>query len=460
MRTSAGYRRLAVFTGVTDYLCVLAAFLLAYLIRFDTNPDAMSFVAVMAVAPPLFLVVFAGYRLYSAYRFAHAEEFRRVVFAVATGITGVVIWSYWTKASLSRVWVGLSWLFATLFVLLGRRVWHHVVWKRRQAGRLLYRTLIVGNNDEAAHLAGVMLAVPAGFAPVGYVVTGGDGAADMDGLAAHGGLGDLDAAIEQTDAECLFVASSAIRGRDMGTVTKVARERGLEVRISANVPEMLSTRISAQPLGGVMAFSVWPVRLTGAQAATKRGFDLLVGLVTMVLLSPVWLVAGVAVALSSRGPVLFRQERVGLRGRTFTMLKFRTMVAGADAEVPEEVNEAEGPLFKARRDPRITGVGRVLRRWSMDELPQLLNVLRGDMSLVGPRPSLPAEVGRYEDWQRDRLEVRPGMTGLWQVSGRSALSFDDYVRLDLFYIENWSLAYDLFLLAKTVPAVLMGKGAW
>jgi len=166
---------------------------------------------------------------------------------------------------------------------------------------------------------------------------------------------------------------------------------------------------------------------------------------------------GLAVKLGSKGPVLFRQTRVGRRGRPFTLLKFRTMIEGAAAiDVP---NDSEGPLFKSKSDPRITTAGRFLRRWSLDELPQLLNVLRGRMSLVGPRPPLPEEVELYEDWQRDRLEVRPGMTGLWQVRGRSDLSFDDYVRLDLFYIENWSLAYDFYLLAKTIPAVLSGRGA-
>jgi lipopolysaccharide/colanic/teichoic acid biosynthesis glycosyltransferase len=153
---------------------------------------------------------------------------------------------------------------------------------------------------------------------------------------------------------------------------------------------------------------------------------------------------------------------VGQRTRHFQILKFRTMVQDADAKLDglKHLNEATGPLFKLKKDPRITRVGRWLRAWSLDELPQLWNVLRGDMSLVGPRPPLPAEVAQYEDWHFDRLEVRPGMTGLWQVRGRSQLPFDDYVRLDLFYIENWSIGYDLYILAKTLPAILSHKGAF
>jgi lipopolysaccharide/colanic/teichoic acid biosynthesis glycosyltransferase len=172
-------------------------------------------------------------------------------------------------------------------------------------------------------------------------------------------------------------------------------------------------------------------------------------------------VIALAVRLTSSGPILFRQERMGYHGKTFRLLKFRTMVDGADEMVDSllDLNEATGPLFKITHDPRVTGVGKWLRKWSLDELPQFFNVLRGDMSLVGPRPALPREVERYEEWMLGRLEVRPGISGLWQVSGRSELAFEDYVRLDLFYIENWSLAYDVFILAKTVPIVVSGRGA-
>jgi lipopolysaccharide/colanic/teichoic acid biosynthesis glycosyltransferase len=172
-------------------------------------------------------------------------------------------------------------------------------------------------------------------------------------------------------------------------------------------------------------------------------------------------VCALAVRLSGPGPVLFRQERVGLGGRTFTMHKLRSMVTGAEHRRDELLagNTADGPMFKCPSDPRVTRVGRLLRTWSLDELPQLLDVLRGDMSLVGPRPPLPDEVATYDGWTRNRLRVKPGMTGLWQVSGRHTLSFDDYVRYDLFYVENWSLGMDLFLILRTIPAVLARSGA-
>jgi exopolysaccharide biosynthesis polyprenyl glycosylphosphotransferase len=204
------------------------------------------------------------------------------------------------------------------------------------------------------------------------------------------------------------------------------------------------------------------VRLTRAQAIAKRTFDVVLSAAGLVLAAPLLAVTALAVKLETPGPVLFRQERVGLHRQRFKLLKFRTMVVGADRMLADLAvhNEADGPLFKIRNDPRVTRVGRFLRRYSLDELPQLWNVLLGEMSLVGPRPPLPREVDAYEDWQLDRLEVRPGITGLWQVSGRSELPFDEYVRLDLFYIENWSLASDLFILAKTVPMLLAARGAY
>ena len=458
--TPRQYRRVAVLIAVTDYLAILAAFLVADVIRFRFRATPFDFLAVIAVAPPAWLVIFGAFRLYSLQRFASAEEFRRVILAVTLGITAIAATSYWTKSEMSRVWIGLSWILALAFVLAVRRAWHHQIWRLRRKGRLTFRTLIVGTNDEAVHLADVMGRRKVGFEAIGFVSTG-NGRAEGS-LPVVGDIPRLQETIRNSDAECVFVASSALRTDEMRVVTRSARLENVEVRVSANIPEMLSSRLAAQPLGGVMAFSVWPVRLSGFQAAAKRSFDLVLSSLTLVLTVPLWIPIALAVGLTSRGPVLYRQTRVGRRGRTFTLLKFRTMVTGADTMIDSlrEHNEAKAPLFKIRNDARVTPAGRWLRRWSLDELPQLLNVVRGDMSIVGPRPPLPEEVAAYEEWHRDRLEVRPGITGLWQVSGRSDLSFDDYVRLDLFYIENWSLAYDLYLLAKTGPAVFSRKGAF
>jgi lipopolysaccharide/colanic/teichoic acid biosynthesis glycosyltransferase len=212
----------------------------------------------------------------------------------------------------------------------------------------------------------------------------------------------------------------------------------------------------------VPLFELRPPMLEGFDYLLKRSFDFLVAFVLLIVLAPLLLVIGVAVALSSRGGVLYRSKRPGIGGEVFDCFKFRTMYSDADQRQAdlESLNEASGPLFKIRDDPRMTRVGRLLRRYSLDELPQLLNVLGGQMSLVGPRPLPLRDYEHLEDWHKKRYLVLPGITGLWQVSGRSELDFDDLVRLDFLYLERWSLGLDITILLKTVPAVLMRRGAF
>jgi exopolysaccharide biosynthesis polyprenyl glycosylphosphotransferase len=300
-----------------------------------------------------------------------------------------------------------------------------------------------------------------GYQAIGLVRTM-YGPEETDGLTVWGGIERLEEAIATSQAECVFVATSGVTPEELARITKVARDGRAEVRLSSMISDILSTRVAVQPVGNIVTLSLKPAQLTGFQAASKRLLDIGVAAFAVVVTLPITLLIALAVKVTSRGAVFYRQERVGQHGKPFSMLKFRTMVDGADEMLDElqEKNEATGPLFKLRRDPRVTPFGKFLRRFSLDELPQFLNVLRGDMSVVGPRPPIPPEVALYEDWHHGRLEVRPGITGLWQVRGRSQLPFDDYVRLDLYYIENWSLAFDLFILIKTIPAVLSGKGAF
>jgi exopolysaccharide biosynthesis polyprenyl glycosylphosphotransferase len=218
--------------------------------------------------------------------------------------------------------------------------------------------------------------------------------------------------------------------------------------------------MAVQRFDDVPVLGLRPAQLTQWQRILKRAFDLAMASLLLLILSPILLGCAVAVRLTSPGPVLFRQERVGRDGAVFSMHKFRSMVADAEARLQalQTHKDTDGPIFKLQRDPRVTPVGRILRAWSLDELPQLLDVLRGDMSLVGPRPLPTYEVNLSDPWARNRLRVRPGLTGLWQVSGRHLLPFDDLVRYDLFYVENWSLSMDLFILLRTIPAVLLRSG--
>jgi exopolysaccharide biosynthesis polyprenyl glycosylphosphotransferase len=446
-----------------DSACVVAGLLLAYQFRFDVLWPPGDFLAVLVLAPFVTVTVHLGFGLYRTHQYSSVEEFRRIILAVSTVITAIMLLSFWTSASTSRLWIVCAWLLALGLTGSLRRVWHHRIRLIRATGRLTFDTLIVGANREAQQLAELLKSDRLGYRPLGFVSIGGYDAAVLDGLPVLGPIDGLRPLIRQTGASCVFVAATAVGPEDIKHVLRARRLDGVELRVTANFPAVLSaTRFTPQSIGGLMALSVNAVRLTRTQAIAKRTFDVVVSAAALLALLPVFALIALAIKLSTPGPVLFRQQRVGLQRRPFKLLKFRTMLVGAEAMIIglRDRNEADGPLFKIRDDPRVTPIGRRLRRYSLDELPQLWNVLKGEMSLVGPRPPLPTEVAVYEEWQLDRLEVRPGITGLWQVSGRSELAFDEYVRLDLFYIENWSLAYDLFIVVKTIPMLLRARGAF
>lgn len=237
---------------------------------------------------------------------------------------------------------------------------------------------------------------------------------------------------------------------------------GVRARVVPDLFQLSLGGVDAEAINGIPLISIKQTSLVGLNLALKRGFDLLVTTIGLIITSPIWLLTALAIRLDSPGAVLFKQERSGSQGVPFTLYKFRSMFLGAEEQLDQlqNRNEAEGPMFKIKDDPRRTRVGRFIRQTSLDEVPQLINVLRGEMSLVGPRPAIPNEVAQYQDWHRKRLDVLPGITGLWQVSGRSDLSFDEMVMLDIYYTENWSVGLDLQILLRTVPQVLFGDGAY
>jgi exopolysaccharide biosynthesis polyprenyl glycosylphosphotransferase len=464
------YRRLSAWIASTDGLSIVAAMLIAYVVRFGVQPVARDFTLVIASAPIAFVAIFSAFGLYSVQLISPAEEFRRIVAAIGTIVAAISLFGFWSGIPYSREWLGLTWVLTLLLCLAARKRWHQVIARKRVDGTLAYRTLVVGANDEARKALNAFRAPALGFRPVGVLTT----ERDIDHVAhapgqplieisteSFGNVEALRQVIRELGVDCVFVASSAVTPEEMAQIAKASRLEGVEARLSLNLPHILPTRLTVQPLDHLTIISLKSARLSGGQAAAKRALDILGAAVGVLIMVPVSIGIGLAIKISSGGPILFRQVRVGKQGHPFTLLKFRTMIPGAEGMLIDlrDRNEADGPLFKIREDPRVTSVGRWLRKWSLDELPQLVNVLKGEMSLVGPRPPLQAEVESYEDWQHGRLEVAPGITGLWQVGGRIELSFDDAVRRDIFYIENWSLSYDLFILAKTIPAILLHRGA-
>ncbi len=270
------------------------------------------------------------------------------------------------------------------------------------------------------------------------------------------------AALEGDGLDEVIVADDEIAESLLLAIVEAAHREGVKVLIAPRTTELLVERGEYVPGQAVPLFAVRPPILAGADWAVKRTFDLVVAAIVIVLGLPVWLLVALAIKLTSRGPVFYSDERVGLGEAAFSMLKFRTMVQDAASRQAslEQANEASGALFKIRADPRVTGVGRFLRRFSLDEVPNVWNVLRGEMSLVGPRPLPLRDYTRLEPWHRRRSNVLPGMTGLWQIAGRSDLSFDDLVRLDFYYLENWSLWLDVTILGRTIPAVAGRRGAY
>jgi exopolysaccharide biosynthesis polyprenyl glycosylphosphotransferase len=277
-----------------------------------------------------------------------------------------------------------------------------------------------------------------------------------------GDLHDLPLVLADARVDELILTDSDFSERELLEIVSHAHRRGVQVRVAPRATELLTERAELVPGQGVPLFELRPPALIGFDWFVKRTFDLVVSTLVLVLGVPLWLMIAAAIKLTSRGPVLFRDMRVGLGEREFGMLKFRTMHAGAavDQAELEASNEADGPLFKIREDPRVTSVGALLRRFSIDEVPQVWNVLRGEMSLVGPRPLPLRDYQQLEGWHLKRYLVLPGLTGLWQISGRSDLSFDDLVRLDFYYLENWSIWLDVAILARTIPAVIAGRGAY
>ncbi|WP_433803097.1 sugar transferase [Actinomycetospora sp. CA-084318] len=360
-----------------------------------------------------------------------------------------------------RPWTLVVLPAAVLAVLAVRGLGRAVLHRQRRQGVGLTGVLVVGSEESVEALV-----VRTRRAPEhGWVVVGACTPSGVGTCAGVSVVGDLDAVAEQVHrvgAEVVAVAPApGWSGRNLHRLAWELEGTDLDLVVDPGLMEIAGPRLHMTPVDGLPMIRLTQPTFRGAARVSKALLDRFVAAAALVVLAPILIGVAIAIRLDDRGPVFFRQERVGRRGRPFRMVKFRSMAVDAEAaRAALRSDDPHGPLFKMRRDPRVTRVGAVLRRYSLDELPQLLNVLAGSMSLVGPRPPLPAEVVEYADDARRRLLVRPGMTGLWQVSGRSDLSWEETVRLDLRYVENWSPGLDLHILARTVSAVLTGRGAY
>ncbi len=416
--------------------------------------------------PVVWLLVLAARGGYSRREFgAGPEEFRTVGTASLVTLGGVGLACFLLELPVSRSFVVLLFALGLPALLVERYVVRQVVHRMRRTGRLMHRVIAVGGASGIREVDDALRR----SRHVGYQVIGAcapDGV-DVDqrrfSVPVLGRVADTRRLCEEMAADTVLVARGGFAtARELRQVAWDLEGSDVELVVVPSLTDVAGPRIHMRPVAGLPLLHVEEPQAGKAGGLTKRLFDLAVALVALLLLSPLLLAVLAVVRIQDGGPVLFRQERVGRLGRPFRMLKVRSMVVDAEDRLDglRPHNELDGVLFKMRHDPRITRAGRLLRRYSLDELPQLLNVVRGDMSIVGPRPPLPSEVHQYEDDVRRRLLVRPGLTGLWQVSGRSALSWEESVRLDLYYVDNWSMTSDLVIMAKTVRAVLGSSGAY
>ncbi len=453
-------RRAATF----DFAIAVVSSTLALQVRFDGHISAGY--AVLSLVFPLSWVL--ALWLSGAYDVRYigtgSDEFRKVLNAGVSLTACIAILSYAVNTELSRAYLLITMPSVTAVDLTVRYAMRKRLHKQRTLGRCMSTVLAVGPESAVADLvAELRRDTYHGLTVVATCLTGESGRRDVAGVPVFGGLVEVADAVRRCGADTVAVLSSSeIDSAALRQLAWELEKTGTDLCVAPALLDVAGPRTTIRPTAGLTLLHVDHPQLTGPRLVVKEIFDRVAAGLALIALSPLFAALSLAIRLGDGGPALFTQTRVGKHGRTFKIYKFRTMVVDAEKRLEElrARNEFDGVLFKMRRDPRITAVGARLRKWSIDELPQLINVFRGEMSLVGPRPPLPDEAARYADHVRRRLVVKPGLTGMWQVNGRSDLSWDETVRLDLRYVENWSFALDLQILWKTLSVVFRGSGAY
>jgi exopolysaccharide biosynthesis polyprenyl glycosylphosphotransferase len=452
------------------------AFMLAYWLRYELQwfrqVEQEYFVPFGVYVPSVVMltsVLLLVYWVEGAYRPERGrtlvDELYIVFRSTLVGIAAVIFVVFLsTPTYYSRLIFGYTGIIAFVLVGFSRAIERGVTNRLHRRGLGVERVLIVGVGEIGRSIMRAVMARPElGYQIVGFVDD--DPAKAHTDIGPYPALGDtanLPQVIRAHNVDQVIITLPWMSHRKILEIVRQCEDHRVQVRIVPDLFQIALSSVVVDNLDGIPLLGVREPALSDWQIFFKRSSDVVLSAAALILLAPVFGALALAIKLDSPGPVIFRQTRVGRNHGHFTCFKFRTMCADAEQQLEtlRQQNEADGPIFKMRDDPRRTRMGRLLRRTSLDELPQLWNVLKGDMSIIGPRPPIPDEVAEYEAWHRRRLEVSPGITGLWQVSGRSDLTFDEMVLLDVYYIENWSPLLDLRILVKTVPTVLLGSGAY
>lgn len=463
-------------TAVTDVLLISVALLIAYWLRYDRQlfrlvdpANNVPFSVYLPLVGVLTVIWLAASHRAGAYDVRRGRPLLDELYSVVNATTlaimlMVVLVFFYRRLFYSRIIFVYAGIAIVVLVGLARGVRQVILTRLRQAGQGVDRVVIIGAGEVGRTVIRNLIAQPElGYRVVGFLDDDpAKSTTDIGPIRALGPLDNLSEVIREQAIDQVIITLPWQYHRKTVRLVTDSEHAGVRARVVPDLFQLSLGGVDVEAINGIPLISIKETRLTGVNLALKRIVDVFIAGAVMLVGSPVWLLVALAIKLDSPGPVLFRQERVGRDGHLFTVYKFRSMYVDAEQRLEElrGKNEASGPLFKVRDDPRRTRVGRFIRTTSIDEIPQFLNVLRGEMSIVGPRPGLPNEVAQYQEWHHKRLQVLPGITGLWQVSGRSNLTFDEMVMLDIYYAENWSLSRDLRIMLRTVPQILFGDGAY
>lgn len=460
----------------SDVFAIGLAFGLAYIVRFELSIPVFQegayssvsyYVQLILVLLPIWVIVYGGVGLYSRSNLlGGTKEFALIFRATTIGLLLVIVVGFLEHVFISaRGWILIAWASAFVFSAFGRFLLRRLIYRLRGLGYFLAPALIVGANEEARSMAEQLPSwETSGLQVLGFVNSVIEsGASQVRGLVSLGTLEDLDQIIKKYEVQELILATSALSRHQMLEIFKnYGVSEDINLRLSSGLFEIITTGLTVEELAYVPLIRVNKLRMTGIDMSLKFILDYGLTIPGLILISPLLILIAIAIKLDSPGPIIYRRRVMGVNGRQFDAFKFRTMRVNSD-EILAAHSDLQAELaenHKIRKDPRVSRIGHFLRKYSLDELPQLVNVLRNEMSLVGPRMISPEELPRYNQWGINLLTVKPGITGIWQVSGRSDLAYAERVQLDMQYIRNWTIWLDLQLLFQTIPAVLTMRGAY